>query len=75
MITAIYGSANGWNANGAWVGFSLGEDLDLTDADANIKVRYEYLEDSEIKSVKKTNDQSVYEKNKAWDGYLTGTDG
>ena len=26
MITAIYGSANGWNANGAWVGFSLGED-------------------------------------------------
>lgn len=75
MITAIYGSANGWNANGAWVGFSLGEDLDLTDADANIKVRYEYLEDSEIKSVKKTSDQSVYEKNKAWDGYLTGTDG
>ena len=63
MITAIYGSANGWNANGAWVGFSLGEDLDLTDADANIKVRYEYLEGSVIKSVKKTSDQSVYEKN------------
>lgn len=73
MIKEIYGSANGWSANAAWVGFSLSKDIDLTDADANVKIRYEYIEDGEIKTVKSTTTNNVYEKNKLWDGYLTDT--
>ena len=72
MIKEIYGSANGWSANAAWVGFSLSKAINLTDADANVKIRYEYIEDGEIKTVKSTTTNNVYEKNKLWDGYLTG---
>ena len=73
MITEIYGSANGWNNNAAWVGFSLSDDLDLTDPDADIQIRYEYLENNEIKSV--LSNGAVYEKNKSWGGYLVDEDG
>lgn len=70
IITEIYGSANGWNNNAAWVGFSLDKSLDLKDADADVKVRYEYVEDGEIKSVTKISNAAVYQKNKYWGGYL-----
>ncbi|MGI5959081.1 MAG: hypothetical protein ACOX60_06670 [Massiliimalia sp.] len=71
IVTEIYGSANGWNANAAWVGFSLNKEIDLSNANSDVKIRYEYLENGEIKPVR-SSVGSVYEKNKLWDGYLTG---
>lgn len=71
IVTEIYGSANGWDNNAAWVGFALNETLDLSDEDADVKISYEYIEDGEIKTVTSTSTGSVYQKNKLWDGYLT----
>ena len=70
IVKEIYGSANGWQSNAAWVGFSLKQDLDLNDAEADVKISYEYLENGEIKTAKKNG--SIYQKNKLWDGYLVG---
>lgn len=70
-VTEIYGSANGWNNNAAWVGFALGEALDLSNENADLKISYEYIENGEIKTVKSVSKDSVYQKNKLWDGYLT----
>ena len=67
IVTEIYGSANGWNNNAAWVGFALNETLDLSDEDADVKISYEYIEDGEIKTVTSTSTGSVYQKNKLWD--------
>lgn len=70
-VTEIYGSANGWNNNAAWVGFALVEALDLSNENADLKISYEYIENGEIKTVKSVSKDSVYQKNKLWDGYLT----
>ena len=70
IISEICGSANGWQYNAAWVGFSLNKEIDLTDSDADVRISYEYLEGNEIKPVKQG--ENIYLKNKLWDGYLVG---
>lgn len=70
-VAEIYGSANGWNNNAAWVGFALAQELDLSSEKADVKISYEYIENGEIKTVTSVSSGSVYQKNKFWDGYLT----
>ena len=52
-------------------GLCLRRGIDLSNENADLKISYEYIENGEIKTVKSVSKDSVYQKNKLWDGYLT----
>jgi len=73
-VTQIYGSANGWNSNTNWIGFTLNQTLDLSTDGAEVALYYEYIEDGIINQLRSESTGVVYSKNKAWSGYLNSYD-
>ena len=71
-ITEIQGRANSWKANPNWVGFKLSDELDLGEAGTDVVLTYEYVEDGELKQLRRETGApgTLYMKNKLWDGYL-----